>query len=76
MKQKCNNSNAWNYQWYGALGVKVCEAWLKFENFLKDMGTRPVGMTLDRIDPAKNYEPINCRWASASIQGRNKRKPF
>lgn len=74
MNYRCNNPNADNYQWYGELGVKVCERWKNFENFFMDMEERPYGMTLDRKNAYGNYEPNNCRWATAIEQGRNKRK--
>lgn len=75
MKQRCNNPKQRAYKNYGGRGIAVCPAWLhSFENFLVDMGERPAGMTLDRIDPDGNYEPGNCRWATDSMQRRNKRK--
>lgn len=75
MKQRCYCSTAGSYKRYGALGITVCERWRNsFENFLADMGERPEGMTLDRVDGKGNYEPGNCRWATLSQQAKN-RKP-
>jgi hypothetical protein len=57
----------------GYIGITICDSWLKFENFLADMGERPEACSLDRIDPNGNYEPENCRWASAMQQSQNRR---
>lgn len=75
MKQRCYNPNTDQYHRYGALGVHVCDRWLdSFENFVADMGERPQGTTLDRINPYGNYEPNNCRWADAYVQNNNQRR--
>lgn len=74
MKKRCTNPNEENYYLYGGRGITFCKQWDLFTNFLNDMGERPYGKTLDRIDPNGNYEPSNCRWATNLQQGRNKRK--
>ena len=74
MKSRCLNPNTTAYQNYGGRGIKICDEWMNFENFLKDMGEKPKGKTLDRIDFNGNYEPSNCRWASIQEQNRNTRQ--
>lgn len=71
MVSRCNNPRDTNYNRYGAQGIEVCHRWLIFQHFLADMGVRPAGQTLDRIDNSKNYEPANCRWATPAEQLRN-----
>lgn len=72
MKQRCFNSKNPYYPRYGGRGITICDRWLKFEKFLEDMGLRPAGRTLDRINNDGNYEPGNCRWATHKEQCRNR----
>ena len=72
MIQRCTNPKNNRYKNYGEKGIKVCKEWEDFKNFYKDMGPRPNGKTLDRIDVNGNYELQNCRWADKFEQARNK----
>ena len=77
MRMRCENPNWHGYAHYGGRGITVCDRWLGrggFKNFLADMGERPQGTSLDRIDVNGNYEPGNCRWATPSEQALNKRR--
>lgn len=71
MKARCTNSNHSKYSYYGGRGIKIHDDWMQFKNFLADMGERPEGLSLDRIDPDGDYEPNNCRWADRETQARN-----
>lgn len=73
MKQRALNPKDPNAHHYSGRGITVCKRWLKFENFLADMGERPPGTCLDRIDNDKGYRPGNCRWVSQAEQTRNRR---
>lgn len=75
MLSRCRDQNCSTYYKYGARGIAVCERWSKFENFLADMGEPPTAKhTLDRKDNLGNYEPGNCRWATAIEQQNNTRR--
>ncbi|MGH7867002.1 MAG: hypothetical protein ACREP9_05040 [Candidatus Dormibacteraceae bacterium] len=77
MKQRCLDPNHIGYHNYGGRGITICDRWLApngFTNFLADMGEKPHGRSLDRIDPDGNYEPGNCRWATPAEQTANRRR--
>lgn len=71
MRKRCMNPNSNSYHRYGGRGIKTCERWNSFQNFLADMGIAPLGLSLDRINNDGNYEPDNCRWATAKEQVAN-----
>jgi hypothetical protein len=75
MKQRCLNPNNPSYKRYGGRGIKICDRWLGregFKNFVSDVGERPNGHQLDRIDNDGNYEPSNVRWATQKTQNNNR----
>jgi len=74
MKNRCLNPKAQGFRYWGGRGIKICDRWMVYENFLEDMGPRPTPKhSLDRINNNGDYEPSNCRWATIDEQNRNKR---
>jgi hypothetical protein len=73
MRSRCDLKSQPNWEKYGGTGITVCEKWQTFEGFLEDMGKRPEGKTLDRLDPTKGYFKENCRWATGTEQNFNAR---
>lgn len=73
MLQRCFDKNHSSYRNYGGRGITVCKKWLLFKNFYKDMGQRPLGKTMDRINNNSHYKPSNCRWATYKEQALNTR---
>lgn len=74
MKTRCSNPKHKSYKDYGGRGIGVCSYWQEFENFYKDMGDKPPGLTLERINNDHGYYRENCRWATRAEQNRNKRR--
>lgn len=77
MIQRCYNENYESYKWYGARGISVCDRWRGkggFQNFFADMGLRPMGLSIERVDNEKGYEPGNCTWATQTEQMLNTRR--
>lgn len=72
MKERCLNPNNKDFYRYGGRGIKICDRWMKYKNFIEDMGYRPQGCEIDRIDNSKGYEPGNCRWVDRKTNARNK----
>ncbi len=73
MKTRCENPKTKNYKNYGGRGITVCGRWDKFENFLEDMGEKPEGLSIERVDNNKGYFKENCKWATCTEQSRNRR---
>jgi len=77
MLTRCNNPTSQHYKYYGARGITVCKRWLKYENFIIDMGDRPTPKhSLERLNNNQGYKPSNCVWALASEQQRNKSSTY
>ena len=74
MRQRCHNPKSKDFKNYGGRGITICERWSLFENFLADMGERPAGLMLERINNERGYSPENCKWATRIEQNSNTRQ--
>jgi len=75
MIARCSNKNLKVYKYYGGRGITVCKRWHSYDNFVEDMGLKPLKLQIDRIDNDGNYEPSNCRWVTARENSLNRRIP-
>jgi len=77
MRDRCTKPNARGYKHYGGRGITICDEWRRsFEAFYRDVGPRPEGKSIDRIDNDGNYEPANCKWSTPSEQNYNRRSRY
>lgn len=72
MRARCRTAHESSYKYYGSRGVSVCDRRASFEKFVEDMGLAPDGMSIERLDISKGYEPANCMWATSAQQANNK----